>query len=156
MRKQILKGFSMVLLIVSVAFFTAVVSAKGQSARQVVTDIPFDFVVGDKVMTEGQYSVRGITQGGGALMISQRDTNASVIRLTTSLEGNSNKGARLVFHRYGQYYFLAEVWDGSDIGRRLLRSRQERAIERELAAIVSKSELAGNTYETVELLAIVR
>ena len=157
MKRQMFKGFSMVLLIVGVAFFTAVVSAKGQSEGQVVADIPFAFVVGDKVMTAGQYSVRRITQSGEALLISETDTKDSIIRLTNLVESNSdNTRARLVFHRYGQNYFLAEVWNGGETGRMLLRSRRERAIERELAAIVSKTEFAGKTYETVELLAAVR
>ena len=157
MRRQMIKGFSMVLMIVSVAFFTAVVSANGQS-RKVVADIPFNFIVGDKMMTAGQYSVKAISQDSPALLISERDTKESAIRLTSSLDADrKNTRARLVFHRYGQHYFLAEVWSGGDSsGRTLMRSRQERAIERELAAIVSKSELAGNTYETVELLAAVR
>lgn len=158
MRKEIFKGFSMVLLIASVAFFTAAVSANGQSRNQVVADIPFSFVVGDKVMAAGQYSVKAFSQAGDALLISERDTKESIIRLTNMLDADpNNTRARLVFHRYGQHYFLAEVWSGGDNdGRNLLRSRQERAIERELAATVSKSELAGNTYETVELLAAVR
>ena len=158
MRRQMIKGFSMVLTIVSVAFFTAVVSANGQSGKQVVADIPFNFIVGDKMMTAGQYSVKATSQDSPALLISERDTKESAIRLTSSLDADrKNTRARLVFHRYGQHYFLAEVWSGGDSsGRTLMRSRQERAIERELAAIVSKSELAGNTYETVELLAAVR
>lgn len=158
MRKQMIKGFSMVLMIVSVAFFTAVVSANGQSVKQVVADIPFNFIVGDKMMTAGQYSVKAFSQAGDALLISERDTRESAIRLTSLLDANpKDTRARLVFHRYGQHYFLAEVWSGGDNdGRRLLRSRQERAIERELAATVSKSELGGNTYERIELLAAVR
>jgi hypothetical protein len=65
-----------------------------------------------------------------------------------------NAAARLVFHRYGQRYFLAEVWNGADkVGRQLMKSRDELAIERELASISSKSEMAQSCYETVEVLA---
>ena len=156
MKKQIVKGFSMVVLVIGLAAVTAVVSA-GQS-KLVDTNIPFDFVVGDKVLPAGQYTMRGLGIVGEAILISQKDAKASVIRLTNVLQSNSKSTqARLVFHRYGQRYFLAEVWSGGDsAGRKLFRSRQERAIERELAAIVSKAEFAGNTYETVELLAVVR
>lgn len=158
MKREFVRGFSMVLLIVCFAFVASVVSANGQSANQIVTNIPFDFVVGDKVMTAGEYRVKGLSQSGNLVLISARNAKSSVIRMTNELRPQSeNTRARLVFHRYGQHYFLAEIWSGyGDAGRQLLRSRQERAIERELAAIVSKTELAGNTYETVELLASVR
>ena len=73
------------------------------------------------------------------------------MRLTDPIRPNkTNEQARLVFHRYGERYFLAEVWSGSDsTGRQLMKSRQERAIERELASI-------QGSYETVEVLAALR
>ena len=62
-----------------------------------------------------------------------------------------------MFHRYNNRYFLAEVWSGGDsVGRKLTRSRHERAIERELASISSKSEFAQSTYAIVEIAAAVR
>jgi hypothetical protein len=65
--------------------------------------------------------------------------------------------ARLVFHRYGERYFLAEVWNGADrAGRQLLKSQEERAIEREFASISSNDATAKNTYERVEVAASLR
>jgi len=59
MAKQIIKGLSMLMLVVALAFVTSVVSAYGQSSRQVAT-IPFQFSVGDKDLPAGQYDVAGI------------------------------------------------------------------------------------------------
>lgn len=158
MKREILKGFSMLMLVVGLAFVTAVVSVKGQSSIGVYSDIPFDFVVGEKTLPAGQYTVKEFTTDGRTLLIAERNAKSSSIRMTNDLQPERNKPqARLVFHRYGQHYFLAEVWKGGDArGKQLRRSRQERAIERELAAIVSKSELAQSTYEIVELVAVVR
>jgi hypothetical protein len=65
--------------------------------------------------------------------------------------------ARLVFHRYGNTYFLSQVWmAGSSVGRELRKMRQERAIERELIAIAPKSDLNKPVYEVVEIVATVR
>jgi len=65
--------------------------------------------------------------------------------------------ARLVFHRYGNTYFLSQVWmAGSGAGRELLKTRQERAIERELMAIAPKGEPNKPVYEVVEIAATVR
>lgn len=148
----------MLALIVVVAFMTAVASANGQSSRMVVADIPFDFNVGSKALTAGEYTVKAFTENGDALAISNTQSNKAVIRLTLSIEaGRAPEQAKLVFHRYGQRYFLSEVWSaGERTGRMLLKSREERAIESQLAAIPSKSELASSAYEVVEIVAMVR
>lgn len=158
MKREILKGSSMLMLIVGLAFVTAVVSVKGQTSDRIVCDIPFEFVVGEKTLPAGQYTAKRVTPGSRALLVAEKNAKSSIIRMTTDLEPKRDKAqARMVFHRYGQHYFLAEVWRGGDsFGEKLQRSRQERAIERELAAIVSKSELAQRTYEIVELVAVVR
>ncbi len=156
MKREILKGFTMLALIVALALATAVVSANAQSPNRVMADIPFEFVVGDKTLPAGKYSVTPVT-AGGALAIQKTDGRNSVLRLSDLAERDRNKThARLVFHRYGQSYFLAEVWNGESIGRQLRKSRQERAIERELASIPSKSDLAQSTFETIEVVAALR
>jgi len=155
MAKQILKGFTMLALIVGLAFVSAVVSAKGQST-QAVAKVPFEFIVGDKTLPSGQYTVRAVSgTNKAALMISGK---SSAIRLTNEIQPNMNKTqARLVFHRYGERYFLSEVWMGGDsTGRHLLQSQQERSIERDLASLGSRSNLARNTYEVVEIVATFR
>lgn len=156
MKKQILKGFTMLTLTVAVALATAVVSANAQS-NPLRANIGFDFVVGDKTLPAGQYLVTPATAGGDALIIQGAENGKSAIRLVVRTEPDRSKmRARLVFHRYGQNYFLAEVWNGERTGRALAKSKQERAMERELASIPSKSELAKGVYETVEVVAVRR
>ena len=158
MRKQSLKGFTMLMLIVTVSFMTAVTSAHGQSSRMVVADIPFDFNVGGKVLMAGEYTVKAFNANGDALAISNKQSNETAIRLTLSIEADRVPDqTKLVFHRYGQRYFLSEVWSaGERTGRTLHKSREERAIESQLAAIPSKNELASSAYEIVEIVAMVR
>ncbi len=158
MKKEILKGFTMLVLIVMLALATAVVSANAQSSNRVVAEIPFEFVVGNKALPSGQYTLTEGSSDGSALIIQSADTKNSVVRLTNSIEPRRNKThARLMFHRYGERYFLAEVWSGANsTGRELTKSRQERAIERELASISSKRGVAQSTYELVEVVAALR
>ena len=157
MKKQLLKGFTMITLVVVVSLATAVVSAKAQSSSKlVVADIPFSFVVAGETMPAGEYRV---TQGlGNGLIIQSADSTHSAMRLTNTIQPESDHNqAKLVFRRYGERYFLSEVWNGFDeSGRQLLRSKEEKAIERELAAIQSKSEFAQRTYAIVEVLAKAR
>ncbi len=158
MKKGLLKGFTMLMLIVVLALATAVASPNPQSANRVVADIPFEFSVGYKTMPAGKYSVRTVTTAGDALMIQSADGKSSAVRLSQATERAKNKShARLVFHKYGERYFLAEVWNGAGrSGRELLKSQEERAIERELASISAASATAMNTYETVEVIASIQ
>jgi hypothetical protein len=55
--------------------------------------------------------------------------------------------AKLVFHKYGEQYFLSQVWEaGESAGRALIKSKSERALER-------KTEKIAMTRETVTLIA---
>lgn len=157
MKRELLKGFTMLMLIVVIALATAVASANAQS-NKVVADIPFEFSVGYKTMAAGEYSVQAVVTAGDGLMIQSADGKTSALRLSEATERMKIKThARLVFHRYGERYFLAEVWNGTDTsGRQLMKSLEERAIESELASISSKSETAQTTYETVEVVATFR
>ena len=153
MKKNIAKGLTMVMLVVAIAFATAVASANGQSAKKVVSDIPFEFVVGDQTLSPGKYSLQTLTAPANGLLIQNDHGKSAAMRFTFPIEPRQNRRiARLVFHRYGQRYFLAEVWTGAgNTGRQLIKSRQERAIERELATIASKTELSESCYEIVEV-----
>ncbi len=160
MKKEILKAFMMVLLIVVMALANAAVS-NAQPAKQIVAAIPFEFSVDYKTMPAGTYVFQTVATAGDALLIQNVDGTTSALRQADAIESIEKKStARLVFHRYGERYFLAEVWNGSANGdrggRRLMKSEAERAFERELASLSSKSELAQSSYEAIEVIASLR
>ena len=161
MKKELVKGFTMLMLVVVLALATAVVSANAQSANKVVADIPFEFSVGYKTMAAGEYIVQPVATAGDALMIRSADNKTSALRPSESTGQMKNKTqARLVFHRYGERYFLAEVWNGADTsGRQLLKSQEERAIASQLAGIASMSDASKtgqSAYEIIEVVAVLR
>jgi hypothetical protein len=163
MKRELLKGITMLALMVTLALATAVASANAQSAQKVVADVPFEFSVGYKTMPAGEYSVQTIVSAGDGLLIRSADGKNLALRLSEPTERAKDKSqARLVFHRYGDRYFLAQVWSGSNnTGRQLLKSQEESAIEREftIASASDKahaSDKAQALYETVEILAVLR
>jgi hypothetical protein len=156
MAKQIVKGFAMVVLIVGFSIVTAV-ATKAQSTHRVAADVPFEFIVGNKTLPAGSYVLAAATTSGEGVMIRKRAGNALAIRLTNSIQGKLNKSKpSLVFHRYGQTYFLAEVWNGDLNGRGLLKSDRERQMEREQEAIASKTDATNPGYEVVVVAATLR
>ena len=151
MRHQLFKGLMMALLVAG-TLAVAVETTNAQSSRRVTANVPFDFVVGDKTFTAGAYEVKAATSSGGAMIVRNQSSQRSITRLTNSIQPiNKDTTARLVFHRYGETYFLAEVWSGADYaGRQVLESKREKQLRREAPA------LAQNQFERVELVAVVQ
>jgi hypothetical protein len=147
MKKQILKGLTMLLAVMTFAMITAVASANGQSVNA-KANIPFEFVVGDKTLPAGEYTVNSVTQGSEVLRIRGINSDDTAVRLTI-LSENKTKQSMLVFHRYGERYFLAEVRTDSD-GRTLATSKEERAIQKEMSRIATNRS-SQPAYERVQV-----
>ena len=148
----------MLMLVVAIAFATAVVSANGHTAHNVVADVPFDFVVGNQTMPAGEYLFSRDSAPDTALLIRNGDARMSAFLITSVIQPRTDETkARLIFHRYGERYFLVEAWSkANEAGRQIAMSRQERAILSELTNISSKSEWALSCYEMIEVVALKR
>ena len=148
----------MLTLVVGLALVAGVNSANGQITSHAVTaEIPFDFVVGNKTLAAGRYMVSSATSDGQAIRIRNSDGKSGAFRLTIQVPEKSQKrNAKLVFHRYGQQYFLAEVWSGGSWGNQLATCSHERNLRRELASNASKIDAPTGSYQVVEVVAMVR
>lgn len=157
MKKQALKAVTMLVSIIALAFMTAVVSSAQTQRQAIRAEIPFDFVIGNKTLEAGQYVVGTITSSSNeGILVSRLDGSQSALRLTNGVQAKAPKNcAMLTFHRYGSTYYLEQVWvSGSAEGRELVKSKAERAAERELAQNPSRNELAQNAQsETVTIFA---
>jgi hypothetical protein len=155
MSKEVVKGLAKVSLLV-VMTMIATVATRAQSLQYKLTaNIPFDFTVGEKKLTAGEYSVRRAQQLAGDLIlqIESTDGQANVTRLTFAVTTrNPEEKARLVFHRYGNEYFLSEIWPaGGSTGRELPKSRPER----ELQQRVNDGGIAGMKAPDAETVTVV-
>ena len=171
MRKQFLKAVTMLVSIIALAFMTALISSAQSSREPIRANIPFDFQVGDKTLRAGKYVVATTTSTSNeGIQVQSRDGRQGAMRLTNGVQAaeagsihpepkmrarNAKNSGMLIFHRYGNAYFLAQVWrQGAAEGRQLLKSKAERAVERELARNGSQSDLARNRQpETVTIYA---
>ncbi|HEX8096972.1 MAG TPA: hypothetical protein VF507_03005 [Pyrinomonadaceae bacterium] len=130
MRKQSLKIF----LTFGLLAILAPLSAQAQSGNEQMAHIPFPFAVAGKTFPAGEYSVRRLNPSSdkAALAIRSADSRVSAVILTTPVQaGRTQESARLVFNRYGNLYYLAQVWAPADnTGLELPKSRSERALAR--------------------------
>jgi hypothetical protein len=98
-------------------------AAIGQTTGGVVADVPFAFVVAGRQLPAGHYTVTAASDF--CLWISDSQHRGTYVPIHDSVRSTS-EGTKLVFHRYGDTYFLSAVWvSGRTIGRELYRSRAE-------------------------------
>lgn len=146
MKKQAVKAFVLVGFLFSLS--AIYVYAKGNTLIGKV-EIPFNFSVGDKTLPAGTYSVSRITQDKVVLQLRSEDGREVIRILTHSVQAKESPAiGKLSFHRYGETYFLFQIWEPDDNqGRQLPRSRTERSVQRDLAK-------TGEESSTVDLGAI--
>ena len=135
MKNVFTKGLLKFGLLAVIALISAGAPAKAQSLQYKLTaNIPFDFTVTDKKLPAGKYSISRAQQFNGDLVIQIVSENGreNAYRLTIPVvTRDPAKEGLLVFHQYGDEYFLFEIWPaGGQTGRALPRSRTERELER--------------------------
>ncbi|HZS03803.1 MAG TPA: hypothetical protein VFD58_02930 [Blastocatellia bacterium] len=148
MKKQILGIVATLSIIItlSVAGFAGL-------AGRVKADIPFDFMVGKTRLPAGKYCVSRVTAEGSLAITSNETGKAASFLVRDGRTARGERTARLVFHRYGNQYFLAEIWDGeSNMTQQLGKSKAERE-----AARAERSHLAQNNVapEIVTVAALI-
>jgi hypothetical protein len=132
-----MKKLFSILVIGSVMSLLIAGTARAQEPGTVIRgSIPFDFIVRGRTLPAGKYEISRISDEPVGLLIrnlgDNRDkavfeTEPIYIRTTTRKD-------ELVFHRYGDSYFLSEiVTAGEDRGEELAPSHAERKLRSEVA-----------------------
>ena len=116
-----------------VAAFTLAAAGYAQNPQKTIkVTVPFDFAVGSRVLPAGQYAVSQDLRTR-TLMI-RSAAGADVYALADQVASPGRREiAKLVFHRYGDRYFLSEAW-GTDEerGSQLPETAQERKLAQNL------------------------
>lgn len=88
--------------------------------------VPFGFAVGKQILAAGEYRVSVMKPG--MLQLLRLDGPGTATVLTTYVGGapNQDRSERLIFHVYGNHYFLSQVWiDDVNVGHELFASASE-------------------------------
>ena len=112
-------------------------SALGQSDRQTIIHIPFNFSVGEKSFPAGKYVIERTWKTSDSVwVIKRKDNVGKAMLLTRPVRANeTQQETRLVFHQYGDLYFLSEIWTAGDtMGREIQTSDRERGLDKTVAA----------------------
>ena len=115
MRKQVQK----MIAILGIFLGLAAPGVHAQTPSRVEVNIPFQFSAGKTTLKPGVYSIDRIS--GNLLRLRTTDGKSAVILNVpvTHSSTDSEAGERLVFNKYGDQYFLSQIWLTVDSGRQV-------------------------------------
>jgi hypothetical protein len=98
--------------------------------------VPFNFIVNRTELPAGEYKVLPVGITASAMAIQSPDAKIITAFLPVSCQSpDAQKVTKLVFHRYGAQYFLAQIWKkGNDRGQELPASGLESEVARKQPA----------------------
>ena len=107
--------------------------ANAQSVN-VKANVPFDFVVDNVTIPAGAYSIQSINDSIGSPTLMIRGNKVGRLVGSNGAENlNPAATSHLLFHRYGNTYFLAQIWvQGERHGRELRQTRRETEMAKNL------------------------
>ena len=115
------------LVVVTLVVLSGMAAAQMNSRSKIVAQVPFEFVVANKIVPAGECSVQVATMIGNTLVIRNVGSKVSLFSPSSRTEGK--RGAphyALVFKHYGGSYFLSGIkLEGSKIAYRLPESKAE-------------------------------
>ena len=120
-----------VMIAAAFALFVLLTPAFAQSGVFRV-QVPFEFAVGNHTLAAGEYRVSVMKPG--MLQVQRLDGPGTAAVITTYIGGGpyQDSSQRLIFHNYGNHYFLSQVWiDDVSVGHELFASASELRYARE-------------------------
>lgn len=122
--------------LIFLALLLPVIATDARAQKNLVANIPFDFTVCREQLPSGKYRVQSITSASGAMLLVKSDDNRSAeIVCTHDMQSSKQVDqGKLIFNRYGERYFLSEIWfPGERTGNQLVKTELEEALVREPA-----------------------
>jgi len=87
-------------------------------------NVPFDFIVGDKVLPAATYDISEVNANAIAIR-AHRSAESAMVQFQPA-DGKHHMQAKLVFHKYGDRYFLYQIWDADSVGLQVRESKLEK------------------------------
>jgi hypothetical protein len=124
--------------LLAIANFAMAGTSFAQS-KTVRADVPFDFSVGNQLLPAGSYTIKAGSEG--FIAIRNHNKPIAVITLVHRDRAKTPTGGKLIFHKYGDRYFLSEIlssWAVMNVT--LPRSYMEKTVLLQQAMVHPSSE----------------
>jgi hypothetical protein len=125
--------------LLAIANFAMAGTSFAQS-KIVRVNVPFDFTVGKQLLPAGTYTIKA--ESSGLIAIRNHDKPLAVLTIADQDGARSPKGGKVMFHKYGDQYFLSEILcDWADMDVRVRPSKVEKRVQLQQAMVHPSSEV---------------
>jgi hypothetical protein len=133
------------MLTVTVMLLSGLAAAQLKSNDRLVAQVPFQFMVANKIVPAGQCEVKLATSNGGTLIFSNAGARIGLLVATSPGETKEAAGRySLVFNRYGNHYFLSGIKiQGSKTTYRMPENKAEAELRAQNAPATEEVLLAS-------------
>jgi hypothetical protein len=132
------------MLPVTLMLLSSLMAAQSLSSSHVVAQVPFDFMVNNKIIPAGECIVQAVDLDARVVTIRNVAAKKSLLARSSHEEANKSDSTVLVFNRYGNRYFLSEIrLEGSAETYKLSESRVETELRAQNAPASQKTLLAS-------------
>jgi hypothetical protein len=123
------------LLLFAAALALVVTTVASAQTTKVKLTVPFSFIVNRTTLPAGEYVLQSVDIDGKVLGIRNVETNkTSLVMFNSCTSGASAKQTKVIFHRYGERYFLNKIWvAGNNIGHELSPSPREKEVAKDFS-----------------------
>jgi len=119
-----MKNFLAVALVLA-STLTAAATASAQD-HKVQATVPFSFTVGSSTLPAGTYTIGSSMNTSDVLKLSNWEKGVSILTVGRANQSNPKRADVLVFHKYGDQYFLSQIRsDGASMNVDLTPSKAE-------------------------------
>ena len=117
---------SATLITICLVFIAATLLAQTTVSQRLMTvNVPFAFAVEDHSLPAGEYLVLTVTPERSIRIVSADGKHTAIVNTLPNYAKSPSESSRLVFHRYGNEYFLAQVWTGGqNVARKPISSKR--------------------------------
>jgi hypothetical protein len=133
------------MLPVTLLLLSGLMAAQSITSSTVVANVPFDFMVNNKIIPAGDLAVRGVNMDGTVLAVRNFDARKSALATAShSEQAQAATSTVLRFKHYGSQYFLSEIQiEGSNQTYTLPESRAEAELRAQNAPASGTTLLAS-------------
>ncbi len=123
------------LMLFATALALLVTTAASAQSIRVKANVPFSFIVDRATLPAGEYSVDSMDDQGRVLLIGDLNSRAKNLVISNSCDAvKAAQQTQLIFHRYGNRYFLKQIWvAGNSAGHELPTSPREKEVARDFS-----------------------